>query len=165
MKRAHAWIASAVAITVCSVSFAPIAAASNTPKQTTKQVKALLDKWDETLSSSECGDGSAMAALYRPKAVLHAHDGNARGRGDIKTYYNALTCLPDLEVTLESWESGGDGDVLWATGISNNAFTFEGQPLNVPLRFTYVWEKSPDGTYRIVAHQSSGTGPTGTIPS
>jgi hypothetical protein len=165
MKRAHAWIASAVAITVCSVSFAPIAAASNTPKQTTKQVKALLDKWDETLSSSECGDGSAMAALYRPKAVLHAHDGNARGRGDIKTYYNALTCLPDLEVTLESWESGGDGDVLWATGISNNAFTFQGQSLNVPLRFTYVWEKAPDGTYRIVAHQSSGTGPTGTIPS
>ena len=74
MKHAHAWIASAVAISFCSVSFALLAAASHTPKHNAKQVKALLDKWDETLSSSECGDGAAMADLYRPKAALHAHD-------------------------------------------------------------------------------------------
>ena len=165
MKRTYIWIASAVAIAVFAVSLVLLARATDSSEDYSKQAKALLDTWDETVSSSECGDGSAVAALYQPEAALHAHDGDARGRADIKTYYDELVCLPDLEVTLNSWDSGGDGTVLWATGISDNAFTLEGQPLNVKLRFTFVWEKNSDGTYGIVAHQSSGTGPTGTIPS
>ena len=106
-----------------------------------------------------------MGNLYRPAAILHAHDTNIRGRGGIEAYYGGLACLPDLEVELVTLNAGGDGNVLWASGTSTNTFTFNGESLEVELRFMFVWKANRKGVFRIVAHQSSGTGPTGTIPS
>ena len=118
----------------------------------------LFTTWAQTLSSSECGEGSEMGDLYRPGGVLLAtFDPIVRGRAEIVEYFDDLTCLDDLGVELDTWRAGGNGRLVWATGLYTFSYTEDGEVVEVPARYTYVWKANRSGTYRIATHHSSVT--------
>ena len=131
------------------------AASANTYSDVAEE---LFATWAQTLSASECGDGSQMGDLYRRGGVLLAtFDPIVRGRDDITQYFDGLTCLEDLGVELDTWRAGGNGRTVWATGLYTFSYTEDGEIVEVPARYTYVWKANRAGTYRIVTHHSSVT--------
>ncbi len=154
MRRALVSLAATAGLAAAALMGAP-AASANTYSDT---AEGLFETWAETLAASECGDGAAMGDLYRRGGVLLAtFDPIVRGRDDITEYFDGLSCLEDLQVELDTWRAGGSGHLVWATGLYTFSYTEEGETVEVPARYTYVWKANRKGTYRIVTHHSSVT--------
>lgn len=151
MRRMLASIAASAGLAVALVA-APPAAAGNA----TNQAERLFTKWANTLSSTECGNGARMGNLYRPGGILLAtFEEIVQGRDNITEYFDELTCLDDLSVEATLFRAGGEGRTLWATGLYTFSFTEDGQIVEVPARFTYVWKANRRGVFRIATHHSS----------
>jgi len=151
MRRMLATIAATAGLAVALVA-APPASAGNA----TNQAERLFTKWANSLAKSECGDGARMGRLYRPGGVLLAtFDEIVQGRDNIIECFDGLTCLEDLSVEATLFRSGGEGRTLWATGLYTFSFTEDGQIVEVPARFTYVWKANRKGVFRIATHHSS----------
>lgn len=154
MHRTVVSTLAATGLAATALAAAP-AASANTYSDVAEE---LFATWAQTLSASECGDGSQMGDLYRQGGVLLAtFDPIVRGRADITEYFDGLTCLEDLGVELDTWRAGGNGRMVWATGLYTFSYTEDGEVVEVPARYTYVWKANRAGTYRIVTHHSSVT--------
>lgn len=153
MRRMLASVIAAAGLAAALVAAPPASASDPTDK-----AERLFAKWANTLSSSECGDGAAMGNLYRPRGVLLAtFEEIVRGRDNITEYFDGLTCLEDLSVELTLFRAGGEGNTVWATGLYTFSYTEDGQIVEVPARYTYVWRANRKGVFRIVTHHSSVT--------
>jgi len=97
-----------------------------------------------------------MGKLHlRGGVLLATFDSIVRGRDQITEYFDGFSCLEDLQVEFDTWRAGGSGQMVWATGLYTFSFIDEGETVEVPARYTYVWKANRKGTYRIVTHHSS----------
>jgi hypothetical protein len=146
-----------------------IALADTTPADDAGLVKEAYNTWITTVESAK-GNATEVAALYAPNAVLLptlspqikiklSNDTSQElydfTSSDIRAYFVEFTKLKDLKAQTEKLYTQVFNDVAVNTGL----YTFEylddkGNKVDVPARFTFVYEKI-NGNWLIINHHSS----------
>lgn len=119
------------------------------------QVFEAYANWRKALSG---GDAGAILALYKPDAVLLATLNNApiTNQKDRLTYFEGLVKRKGLKVAEQSEYFTLYGDsVALLSGLYTFSFSEKGKIVSIPARFTFVFEKEPDGKWLIAHHHSS----------
>jgi hypothetical protein len=142
---------------------------ATTPEEDAMLVKQAYHDWVKTVENAK-GNATEVAALYAPNAVLlptlspdikiklsdttsqELYDFTSK---DIRAYFVNFTKLKDLNAQTEKLYTQIFNDVAINTGL----YTFEylddkGNKVNVPARFTFVYEKIK-GKWLIINHHSS----------
>jgi len=139
----------ATGIAATSLAMATPAAAKPGP------IRAAYNAWTGAIANANC-QGTVVSSLYAKDGILLAtFDDEVVGREDITDYFDGLTCNENLQVETDELSLGRDGDMGWAAGLYT--FTFDGddgETVEVPARFTFVFEKKRNG-WMIVNHHSS----------
>lgn len=142
-------ILAATGIAATSLAFAAPATAKPGP------IRAAYNAWTGAIANANC-QGAVVSSLYAKNGILLAtFDDEVVGRQDITDYFDGLTCSENLQVETDRISLGRDGDMGWAAGLYT--FTFDGddgETVEVPARFTFVFEKQQGG-WMIVNHHSS----------
>lgn len=158
---------SAFAIGSLSISVIPPSFANHKDTNVSATVSGLLKKLDQAFEKSECGNVNPLISVFDSNAVVYEPIGSFQGRTSVQAYFNSLFCDidnkstpgPDHKIIFNLVESGGDSNTVWATGTLNVGYPLtSGMLYNTDLRFTYIWEKSSDGTFKIVSSHGSGPG-------
>jgi uncharacterized protein (TIGR02246 family) len=151
LSRKLAAVFSASCIALTSVAFIAPASATAAPNQ----VRSAYNAWVDAIETANC-QGSVVSSLYaRNGALLATFNDVVAGRNNITKYFDGLTCNDELRVQTDSFRSGRQGNLAWATGLYTFSFNDEsGERVEVPARYTFVFQKGRDG-WRIVNHHSS----------
>jgi uncharacterized protein (TIGR02246 family) len=117
------------------------------------EVKALGQNWGTALAS---GDANQITALYDNEAVLLATFNDELDAADeIKDYFIGLTQKPDLQVVFNNQNVRVlDDNTATNSGLYTFSFTENGKTVQVPARYTFLYEKKGD-RWMIVEHHSS----------
>jgi uncharacterized protein (TIGR02246 family) len=117
-------------------------------------VMAATAKWTEAFSDNT---PDRIAALYEKDAVLWGTLSPKR-RDDIEGIRDymaaAFAALPDRKVVFGDQLIRIYGDTAINTGYYTFSFVRDGQPRNLPARYSIVYQKRPAG-WMIVDHHSS----------
>ncbi|MGW0613509.1 SgcJ/EcaC family oxidoreductase [Streptomyces sp. NPDC002788] len=123
---------------------------------TEAQVLGLFDDWNAALQT---GDPQKVADLYAKDAVLlPTVSNNVRtDRAEIVDYFEHFLQKKPVGTKIESVVNVLDRDTVIDTGVYEFALTDHetGAQSTVKARYTYAYEKQPDGTWLIVNHHSS----------
>ncbi|MET9684554.1 SgcJ/EcaC family oxidoreductase [Streptomyces coeruleorubidus] len=123
---------------------------------TEAQVLGLFDQWNAALRT---GDAQKVADLYAKDAVLlPTVSNNVRtDRAEIVDYFEHFLKNKPAGTKVESVVNVLDRDTVIDTGVYEFALTDHetGAKNTVKARYTYVYEKQPNGTWLIVNHHSS----------
>lgn len=142
---------------------------AKTPADDAALVKQAYNTWVKTVESAN-GNATEVAVLYAPNAVLLptlspeikiklSNDTSQElydfTSSDIRQYFVAFTKLKNLKAQTEKLYTQVFNDVAINTGL----YTFEylddkGNKVDVPARFTFVYEKI-NGKWLIINHHSS----------
>jgi uncharacterized protein (TIGR02246 family) len=138
---------------VAAASLALATPASASAK--TNPVRAAYNGWVNAIQTANC-QGTVVSSLYTKDGVLLAtFNDQVVGRKAITNYFDGLTCNDELRVQTDEFTSTRDGDVAWATGLYTFSFNDDdGQRVEVPARYTFVFEKRKNG-WKIANHHSS----------
>lgn len=133
------------------------------------QIKQAYTDWVKAVETAK-GNATQVAALYAPNAILLptlspeikiklSNDTSQElydfTQSDIREYFIAFTKLKDIQATTGQLYTQIFNDVAINTGL----YTFEyldeqGNKVEVPARFTFVYEKMGD-KWLIINHHSS----------
>ncbi|MFD5164457.1 SgcJ/EcaC family oxidoreductase [Streptomyces hawaiiensis] len=120
------------------------------------QVLGLFDRWNAALRT---GDPEKVADLYAKDAVLLPTVSNQvrTDRAGILDYFEQFLRNKPVGTKIESVVNVLDRDTVIDTGVYEFTFTDHatGEKSTVKARYTYAYEKQPDGTWLIVNHHSS----------
>ncbi|MGL5075058.1 MAG: SgcJ/EcaC family oxidoreductase [Waterburya sp.] len=118
-----------------------------------QNVKELGTDWGTALAS---GDANQITALYAQEAVLLATFNDELNTPDeIKNYFIGLTQKPDLKVVFNTENVQVlDDDTVTNSGLYTFSYTENGKTVEVPARYTFLYEKKDD-RWMIVKHHSS----------
>ncbi|MEU6913984.1 SgcJ/EcaC family oxidoreductase [Streptomyces olindensis] len=123
---------------------------------TKAQVLGLFDNWNAALQT---GDPQKVADLYAKDAVLlPTVSNNVRtDRAEIVDYFEHFLQNKPSGTKIESVVNILDRDTVIDTGVYEFALTDHktGAKSTVKARYTYAYEKQPDGRWLIVNHHSS----------
>jgi uncharacterized protein (TIGR02246 family) len=123
---------------------------------TEAQVLGLFDQWNAALRT---GDPQKVADLYAKDAVLlpTVSDNVRTDRAEIVDYFEHFLKNKPAGTKVESVVNVLDRDTVIDTGVYEFALTDHetGAKNTVKARYTYVYEKQPNGTWLIVNHHSS----------
>ncbi|MER7405400.1 SgcJ/EcaC family oxidoreductase [Streptomyces sp. NPDC000070] len=123
---------------------------------TEAQVLGLFDQWNAALQT---GDAQKVADLYAKDAVLlPTVSNNVRtDRAEIVDYFEHFLQHKPAGTKVESVVNVLDRDTVIDTGVYEFTLTDPktAEKKNVKARYTYAYEKQPDGTWLIVNHHSS----------
>lgn len=123
-------------------------------KSAQADVHAALQRWVGALGSGK-GEGP-IAALYAPDAILLStfDPKPLETPAAIAAYFQKLTQNPNLKATVqtEKIHTFADGGV--DSGLYTFSYTKDGKEVQVPARFTFVFQRTPKG-WLIVSHHSS----------
>jgi uncharacterized membrane protein YqiK len=125
------------------------------PDQLQAEIHAALHEWTEALANGH--DERPVTALYdRDATVLATFDPKPLETPDeIGAYFHKLTQNPELKATVQSEKIDLFGD---AAAVASGLYTFsyrkDGQRVELPARYTFVYRKTPHG-WTIVRHHSS----------
>ncbi|MET9818255.1 SgcJ/EcaC family oxidoreductase [Streptomyces sp. NPDC006355] len=123
---------------------------------TKAQVLGLFDNWNAALRT---GDPQKVADLYAKDAVLlPTVSNNVRtDRAEIVDYFEHFLRNKPVGTKIESVVNVLDRDTVIDTGVYEFALTdpATGEKNTVKARYTYAYEKQPDGRWLIVNHHSS----------
>lgn len=116
-------------------------------------VEAQGQLWAKTLSERE---PKAIANLYDEEAVLLAtFSDKLDSPEEILAYFEGLTKNEGLRVRFDEVETKSFGPKSAASsGLYTFAYEKDGKTVEVPARFTFVYQKEKDG-WKIVEHHSS----------
>ncbi|MGW0861218.1 SgcJ/EcaC family oxidoreductase [Streptomyces sp. NPDC002611] len=139
---------------------AGVAGADSGSKQgrtvTKAQVLGLFDQWNAALQT---GDAKKVADLYAKDAVLlPTVSNNVRtDRAEIVDYFEHFLKNKPHGKKIESVVNILDRNTVIDTGVYEFALTDpkSGEKSDVKARYTYAYEKQPNGTWLIVNHHSS----------
>ena len=123
--------------------------------ESNKDAQAQLQKWVDAIKAH---DAAKIVALYDDEAPLLStfNPQPITNQADRLAYFEALTKKPDLSVTLGQAFYEENGDIAIANGLYTFSFTGEdGKKVEVPARFSFVFEKEPDEGWEIESHHSS----------
>ncbi|MGX1562428.1 SgcJ/EcaC family oxidoreductase [Streptomyces sp. NPDC055506] len=123
---------------------------------TKAQVLGLFDNWNAALRT---GDPNKVADLYAKDAVLlPTVSNNVRtDRAEIVDYFEHFLRNKPHGKKIESVVNILDRNTVIDTGVYEFALTDpkSGEKSTVEARYTYAYEKQPNGTWLIVNHHSS----------
>ncbi|MER5835484.1 SgcJ/EcaC family oxidoreductase [Streptomyces sp. NPDC002130] len=123
---------------------------------TKAQVLGLFDRWNAALQT---GDPNKVADLYAKDAVLLPTVSNQvrTDRAEIVDYFEHFLQNKPVGTKVESVVNVLDRDTVIDTGVYEFALTDHetGVKSTVKARYTYAYEKQPNGTWLIVNHHSS----------
>ncbi|MYS91112.1 MULTISPECIES: SgcJ/EcaC family oxidoreductase [Streptomyces] len=131
--------------------------AKKSAKTATKaQVLGLFDQWNAALQT---GDPQKVADLYAKDAVLlPTVSNNVRtDRAEIVDYFEHFLQNKPVGTKVESVVNVLDHNTAIDAGVYEFALTDHetGAKSTVKARYTYAYEKQPNGTWLIVNHHSS----------
>jgi uncharacterized protein (TIGR02246 family) len=119
-------------------------------------VRGALDGWIEAVNKS---DADSIAALYVRDAVLLAtFDPVVLTTPDQRlNYFVNFKARKKLKASVDECHIEMLGD---NAGVASGLYTFrfideKGAPQTVHARFTYVYERQPEGKWLVIAHHSS----------
>jgi uncharacterized protein (TIGR02246 family) len=117
------------------------------------EVKMLGQDWGTALSS---GDANQMTALYDREAVLLATFSDELDTAkEIETYFMGLLQKPDLKVDFNAQNIRVlDDNTATNSGLYTFSYTENGKTVEVPARYTFLYEKKGE-SWMIVEHHSS----------
>ncbi|MDK1341947.1 SgcJ/EcaC family oxidoreductase [Streptomyces sp. 378] len=122
----------------------------------TAQVLGLFDRWNAALGT---GDPQKVADLYAKDAVLLPTVSNEvrADRAGIVDYFEHFLRNKPVGTKVESVVNVLDRDTVIDTGVYEFALTDHdtGEKSTVKARYTYAYEKQPNGRWLIVNHHSS----------
>ncbi|MFJ7335384.1 SgcJ/EcaC family oxidoreductase [Streptomyces sp. NPDC101116] len=128
----------------------------HTKPMTRAQVLGLFDTWNAALQT---GDPKKVADLYAEDAVLLPTVSNQvrTDRAGIVDYFEHFLRNKPAGTKIESVVNVLDRDTVIDTGVYAFALTdhVTGEKSTVKARYTYAYEKQPNGTWLIVNHHSS----------
>ncbi|MGL5835964.1 MAG: SgcJ/EcaC family oxidoreductase [Waterburya sp.] len=118
-----------------------------------KNIEALGSDWGTALAS---GDANQVTALYDGEAVLLATFNDELDTSDeIKNYFIGLTQKPDLQVVFNNQNVRVlDDNTATNSGLYTFSYTENGKTVEVPARYTFLYEKKGE-SWMIVEHHSS----------
>jgi uncharacterized protein (TIGR02246 family) len=151
MKKS--FFASIFAIT--TILSTPALASEKTEEDENKNAKAQYQKWAAAIKSH---DAERIVDLYDDEAVLlSTFDGKPIiKRQERLKYFESLTKKKDLDVTLNEAFYEENGDIAIANGLYTFSYTENGKKVDVPARFSFVFENEPDEEgWEIESHHSS----------
>ncbi|MDQ0715084.1 uncharacterized protein (TIGR02246 family) [Streptomyces luteogriseus] len=123
---------------------------------TKAQVLGLFDRWNTALQT---GDPKKVADLYAKDAVLLPTVSNQvrTDRAAIVDYFELFLKNKPVGTKVESVVNVLDRDTVIDTGVYEFSLTDHetGEKSTVKARYTYAYEKQPNGTWLIVNHHSS----------
>ncbi|SMQ17866.1 conserved hypothetical protein [Streptomyces sp. Ag82_O1-12] len=123
---------------------------------TKAQVLGLFDRWNAALQT---GDPKKVADLYAKDAVLLPTVSNQvrTDRAAIVDYFERFLRNKPVGTKVESVVNVLDRDTVIDTGVYEFTLTDHGtgEKSTVKARYTYAYEKQPNGTWLIVNHHSS----------
>jgi uncharacterized protein (TIGR02246 family) len=129
---------------------------SSAKTATKAQVLGLFDQWNAALQT---GDARKVADLYAKDAVLlPTVSNNVRtDRAEIVDYFEHFLQNKPVGTKVESVVNVLDRNSAIDTGVYEFALTDHetGAKSTVRARYTYAYEKQPNGTWLIVNHHSS----------
>jgi uncharacterized protein (TIGR02246 family) len=123
---------------------------------TKAQVLGLFDTWNAALRT---GDPRKVADLYAKDAVLlpTVSDHVRTDRAEIVDYFEHFLRNKPVGTKIDSHVNILDRDTVIDTGVYEFTLTDPGTGARstVEARYTYAYEKQPDGSWLIVNHHSS----------
>jgi hypothetical protein len=127
---------------------------SGAPAKSASEIHATLKKWTDALANGR-GETPVIELYDKDATVLATFDPKPlETPRDIASYFHKLTQNPDLKATVQSEKIDLFGDAAVASGLYTFSYTKDGQPLQLPARYTFVYRKTPHG-WMIVRHHSS----------
>jgi hypothetical protein len=113
-----------------------------------------LQRWVDAIKSR---DASKIVQLYEDNAVLlSTFNGKPiTNQEERLSYFEGLAKKPDLSVTVTEANYNQHGNIVTASGLYTFSFTQDGKKVEVPARFTFVFEKDVNRGWRIEDHHSS----------
>jgi len=112
------------------------------------------NQWAQAIDSR---DPHKIAALYAKDAILYAtFTDYIDTQSGILKYFVNLTKNQDLKVTFTKQNIRLFGKVAIDSGMYIFSYTADGKKVEVPARFTFVYQETPKG-WMIIDHHSSET--------
>jgi uncharacterized protein (TIGR02246 family) len=136
-----------VMLVLCGVSSAAIA------ETKPSDVKQALAEWTKAV---ETGTVEEIIALYDKDATMlsaFALD-PLTSHKQLRGYYSKVVKEPNRKVDVTKQDVRVFGDVAMNTGLYVFHYEQDGEPLELPARFTFVY-KLKDGQWKIISHHSS----------
>jgi uncharacterized membrane protein YqiK len=123
-------------------------------EQMQAEVHAALQEWTEALASGH--DEKPVTALYdRDATLLATFDPKPlETPAEIAGYFHKLTQNPELKATVQSEKIDLFDDAAVASGLYTFNYRKDGQLVELPARYTFVYRKTSHG-WMIVRHHSS----------
>jgi uncharacterized protein (TIGR02246 family) len=141
------YLASLLWISLVSLSF------SSHSETRLPDVKQALAEWTKAV---ETGTVDQIVALYDKDATMlsaFALD-PLTSYDQLRGYYAKVVKEPNRKVDVTKQDVRVFGDVAMNTGLYVFHFEQDGEPLELPARFTFVY-KFKDGQWKIISHHSS----------
>ena len=133
---------------VLALSSLPAFAVDKTP-----DVKQALSAW---VSAVEKGTVEQIVALYDKDSVMlsaFANDPITSQKG-LAAYYGKVVREPNRKVDVQAQDVRVFGNVASSTGLYTFHYDQDGETLDLPARFTFVYVLK-DGQWKIISHHSS----------
>ncbi|MDX1975610.1 MAG: nuclear transport factor 2 family protein [Rickettsiales bacterium] len=111
-------------------------------------------QWKEAVESR---DSDAIVALYDSKAIMISTFAQAplASRAALKAYYKQVVQNPDIKIDITEQHPRRFGDIAINSGQYTLSYTQEGEDMEIPARFSFVYQLK-GGKWVIVDHHSSG---------
>lgn len=150
MKRLNCFL-----VLLSSVLFSINAfAAKQNPDE--KLVKEAYYEWCDSISKAH-GDPKIVTQYYAPKALLLptlSQEILTNENNGLDAYFQKLTSHPNIKCTPNKLITRMYKATAINTGLYKFSYTDHGKTVNIPARFTFIYEKN-NGKWLIIKHHSS----------
>jgi uncharacterized protein (TIGR02246 family) len=119
----------------------------------TPDVKAALSEWVQRVETGTVDD---IVSLYDKDSVMLSAFAVApmTSHDQLRGYYKKVVMEPNRKVDVTTQDVRQFGNVATNTGLYVFHFEQDGEPVDVPARFTFVYVLK-DGKWSIISHHSS----------
>lgn len=121
-----------------------------------KLVKEAYYQWCESIGKAH-GDAAIVTQYYAPKALLLPTLSQkilSNENHGLDAYFQKLTSHPDIKCTPKKLITRMYKETAINTGFYKFSYTDHGKIVNIPARFTFIYEKA-NGKWLIIKHHSS----------
>lgn len=116
-------------------------------------VEAMLTKW---VAAVESGDAQKVVALYDNDAIFFSTFAikPMKTQAERLAYYRKAVAEPDVKIDIVESHPHIFGDVAVNSGLYTFHYTQDGEPMEIPARFTFTYMLK-GGEWVIIDHHSS----------
>lgn len=116
-------------------------------------VTQAFNQWCSYLSNNKLKN---LVQLYEPSAILlpTLADNMIKNQQDRWVYFTTLMQNPNLKVAIDESHVRIVSDVAINSGLYTFSFDKDGNRVEIPSRFTFIYKKKPTG-WMIIEHHSS----------